>query len=218
MFDSGINAIAVAPNPEVARELRTDVLPHALLCGEVGGLPPEGFDYGNSPIEFACLPLSGREAILATSNGTRALHAVSAAPAVFVGCLRNRAAVAQAAFTAARLHAGGVLVLCAGNDYGATFSLDDAVTAGAIADAAQSLCMGSGEQPELTDAALAALRLFASYGQPESAFREGMHGRTLQRLGFEEDLRFCSLLDQSTMVPFLAQESGGLLMLRVGSG
>ena len=70
MFEQGVEAVAIGANPEIAHAIRSQVLPEALLCGEVGGLPPEGFDYGNSPIEFSRLDLSGRQVVLATSNGT----------------------------------------------------------------------------------------------------------------------------------------------------
>src|SRR5579885_499462 len=70
-----------------------------LLCGEVGGLPPAGFDYGNSPEEFARLDLAGRSAVLFTSNGTKALVRVAVSPAVFAGSLLNVTAAMNAALT-----------------------------------------------------------------------------------------------------------------------
>jgi 2-phosphosulfolactate phosphatase len=218
MFESGVKEVAVAANPEIAHALRTEVLPDALLCGEVGGLPPEGFDYGNSPLEFSRLDLRGRRAVLATSNGTRALHAVAHAPAVLVGCLLNRAAVAEAAIEAAFEAGVGVTVVCAGNDYGATYSLDDAMTAGAIVSTLHRAGRTEGPEQELSDAALTSLRLFEVYERDlAQAFREGVHGRGLQRLGFGEDLDFCAQIDRSRSVPFLAREAGNLLMLRLRS-
>ena len=137
---------------------------------------------------------------------------------MLVGCLLNRAAVAAAARSAAEENGTGVTVVCAGNDYGATFSLDDSMTAGAIvASVRESLEQG---QPnggaELTDAAVAAERLFQSY-QPElvQAFLDGSHGRVLQRIGFSDDLLFCATLDRSAAVPVLAEEAGNLLVLRL---
>ncbi len=214
MFDRGVASIAVAPTPENARQIRSARLPQALLCGEVGGLPPPGFDYGNSPLEFSRLHLTGKQAILATSNGTRALHAVAGSPAVFVGCLRNRQAVAAAAFAAAQSAASNVLIVCAGNSYGATFSLDDALTAGAIVEAVRDGCTASGLDADLTDAALTATLLQAAYPRAEQAFSLTSHGRSLLALGFGDDLRFCSELDQTASVPALSQEADGLLTLR----
>jgi len=103
-----------------------DVVTHAGAA--LGGLPPEGFDYGNSPTEFARLDLTGCQLVIATSNGTRALHAVAGAPAAYAGCLLNRSAVCEAAVDAAFQWVAGLCVVCAGNDYGRAFSLDDAGT------------------------------------------------------------------------------------------
>src|SRR5215218_9656692 len=92
----GASRVIVAGTIDEARGLREE-LPDALLCGEVGGLPPKGFDHGNSPVEFEGLDLAGRTLVLATSNGTRALAALDTAPAVYVGSLLNRTACVEAA-------------------------------------------------------------------------------------------------------------------------
>jgi len=131
MFDQGAARVLAASSIEQARE-GARLAPGRLLCGERNVQRIPGFDYGNSPTEFSRLDLLGRTAVIATSNGTRALHAVAQAPAVFVGCLLNRVAVCDAAIVAARRHDAGIAIVCAGNNYGATFSIDDAVTAGAL--------------------------------------------------------------------------------------
>jgi 2-phosphosulfolactate phosphatase len=214
MFDRGIESIAVAPTPEAAREVHQSRLPGAFLCGEVGGLPPVGFDFGNSPLEFSQLDLSGRQAIMATSNGTRALHAVAAAPAVFVGCLRNRAAVADCALGIAGRLPCDVVVVCAGNSYGATFSLDDAIAAGAIVQRLLASGSGATKLAALSDAALAALMLHEARPNAASVFAETAHGQTLLALGFGADLNYAAELDRSAAVPALVQERDGLLTLR----
>lgn len=59
--------------------------PGALVCGEVGGIPPEGFDFGNSPTITNTLDLTGRVVVQRTGAGTqgvarsvRASHMVAA--------------------------------------------------------------------------------------------------------------------------------------------
>ncbi|MGI8553395.1 MAG: 2-phosphosulfolactate phosphatase, partial [Dehalococcoidia bacterium] len=200
LFDRGIESIAVAPDPATAMTLRSQVLPQALLCGEIGGLPPDGFDYGNSPVEFSRLDLRGRQAILSTSNGTRALHALVRTPEVFVGCLLNRSAVCLKAFAVARRLGTGITVVCAGNDLGTAFSLDDCFTAGALVAFLQSCQDGEESEPAfiLTDAARAAFQLYDAYrGDALTAFREALHGRALEELGFAADLARCSEMDRS---------------------
>jgi 2-phosphosulfolactate phosphatase len=56
-----------------------------VLCGEHQGRRPEGFDFGNSPVAFQQQRFDGKSAVLCTTNGTVALHAVHRAHAVLIG-------------------------------------------------------------------------------------------------------------------------------------
>ena len=44
--------------------------PDALLCGERMGKRVDGFDLGNSPLEYSPEVVSGRTLIMSTTNGT----------------------------------------------------------------------------------------------------------------------------------------------------
>jgi 2-phosphosulfolactate phosphatase len=45
--------------------------PGALACGEVDGIPPEGFDFGNSPSQVLTLDLDGKTVVQRTGAGTQ---------------------------------------------------------------------------------------------------------------------------------------------------
>ena len=137
LLERGASPVIAAAGIDYALALHGR-LPDYLLCGERGGLPPRGFDYGNSPAKFSRLALVGRGAILATSNGTRLLAELADAPAVIVGCLLNRTAAAGAAIAIARERDLDVAVVCSAAYGGTTFVLEDALGAGAIVDAALS--------------------------------------------------------------------------------
>ena len=47
--------------------------PNSLACGEEGGLPPEGFDFGNSPSQTNTLDLNGRVIAQRTGAGTQGI-------------------------------------------------------------------------------------------------------------------------------------------------
>jgi 2-phosphosulfolactate phosphatase len=202
--------VIAAEDIEVARALH-DRLPEYLLCGERDGLPPPGFDHGNSPAEFSRMALSGSGAILATSNGTRLLVQLADAPAVLVGCLLNRTAVAQVALDLAREHELGIELVCSAAYGGTTFVLEDALGAGAIVDAAMTVTpsLGAG------DAARFAQDAFLS-AKPrlQDAVASAYHARELTDAGFGEDVAFCARLDASQAVPLLARGEDGLLVLR----
>jgi 2-phosphosulfolactate phosphatase len=77
-FARGAKKIYPVSTVEEALRLKAEI-PNSLACGEVGGVPPEGFDFGNSPTQTNTLELHGRALIQRTSAGTqgivRSLHA-----------------------------------------------------------------------------------------------------------------------------------------------
>ncbi len=213
----GVPEIVVVPELEQAHALKraaeADVLrgESPLLCGEVRGLPPEGFDYGNSPEEFSRVEIDGRGVVLFTSNGTRALvHAVSS-PVVLVGALLNRTAVVQAALVLASDDLN-LTIICSGTDLGTAYCLEDAFCAGALV--ATCLEMGS-PGLQLGDGAQTALRLYESFnGDAKSAFATAEHGGLLQRIGLGADLEFCAGEDRYNVAPRVERRNGQVVVIR----
>jgi len=214
LFARGVDEIAVTASVEEGLALKAERLPDRLLCGEAGGLPPEGFDYGNSPAEFSRLDLRGRRVIIATSNGTRALVRAADAPAVFTGSLLNLTAVCRAAAAEAAQLGLGLTFLCAGTDLARSFSLEDTAVCGAMVEAVVVNHEGRIEELKLTDSAMAAYRLFRSYSSPRLIFGEAMHGQALVGIGLAADLDFCSQIDLYGVTPRLHRAGDGLLLLR----
>ena len=69
-FAAGAESILLVSTVEEAFQLKQDY-PAALLIGEQDGLPIDGFDFGNSPVPFVMLDLTGRIIIQRTSAGTQ---------------------------------------------------------------------------------------------------------------------------------------------------
>jgi 2-phosphosulfolactate phosphatase len=210
LLERGCEAVVAATDIAEARKLHR-AAPGFLLCGEADGLPPEGFDYGNSPVEFSRLDLAGKSAILATSNGTRVLAALAAqSPAVLVGCLLNGTAVARAALAIARARGLDVTVVCSAAYGGSVIVLEDALGAGAIVDAALVI------DPALfaSDSARFALDGFAiSRARIGEAVRSAYHAQELVNVGLGDDVAYCGQLDTSAVAPLLEREDG-MLKLR----
>jgi 2-phosphosulfolactate phosphatase len=192
----GAAAPSAAPRPG-GRRSRT-ATGEVRTAGEQGGLAPEGFEFGNSPAAFARADVSGSRIVMATTNGTRALHAVREAPIVLAGCLRNRRAAARAAVDAAIQGGLDVIVVCAGRE--GRFSLDDAYTAGAITDAVVD-CLVDRIPCRPTDAVLAAGALYRSWPDAATLFRLTAAGRNVLAIGLAEDLGYCAASDCSELVP-----------------
>lgn len=209
LLERGSAAVIPAAGVDGARELR-ERLPGHLLCGESDGLPPEGFDYGNSPAQFAAVDVNGRSAILATSNGTRILNDLAAAPAVLVGALLNREAVARAMLALAAERGRDAAVVCAAAPSGRSVALEDALGGGAIAEAALRLDASL----QATDAALFARDAFlAARSDLAGTLAAARHGAELIEAGFAADVERCARLDVSTVVPLLKRDGEGLLRL-----
>lgn len=203
MFDGGLIRAIIADTLRDARAL--SLRNFSLLCGEAKALPLAGFDHGNSPVEFAEAALRGKSAVLWTTNGTRAIAAAQVAPVVVAAALRNRRAASRRLLEEATKRHTGVALVCAGLDRGATFSLEDTVTAGAMVEAMRE----ADPSLELADSAWAALHLWRFYrGDASRAFRHAAHGRALRSMGFERDLDFSAELDVSEAVPVLYMEDG----------
>ena len=71
-FSRGAKEIYPVSTVEEALKFKAET-PNSLACGEVGGLPPEGFDFGNSPTQTTELDLNGRIIVQRTGAGTQGI-------------------------------------------------------------------------------------------------------------------------------------------------
>src|SRR6185437_11298675 len=113
MFDRGARRICAAGTIEQARAAHA-LYPERLLCGERNVKPLPGFDYGNSPVQFAAADLRTRELIMTTTNGTRAFHACPSSSLRLAGCLYNASAVADKALELASERQVNLHLVCSG--------------------------------------------------------------------------------------------------------
>lgn len=175
--------------------------PEALLFGERGGLPPEGFDAGNSPRETAIA--TGRRVIFTTTNGARCLVAARGAAAVYFGTTTNAAAVARLALG----HARGVVLIPAG--------LEGAAPEAATEDRAAAVCIASLAGVEIGEGA-AVFEAYRGCVSPEGlaeVFQTAPHAANLRAVGLAEDLDYCAQVDLTDAVPWVSayEEVGGVV-------
>jgi 2-phosphosulfolactate phosphatase len=207
MFDQGAARVLVAGSIEQAREAAQKV-PGRLLCGERNVQRIPGFDYGNSPVQYSQLDLSGRELIMTTTNGTRAFYACPEQAPRLAGSFYNARAVTARALTLAKTRECDIHIVCSGeSDY---FGLDDAVCAGYLALELQR------QQPGilLWDSAGAAIALYEAFKPPRvldfcSAARAVVEG------GLPDDPPFCMRTSVSNSVPVVVgrEAETGLLVI-----
>jgi len=191
--------IAVRPCLEVdeARELAGKMpAGKVLLGGERGGVPPPGFDLGNSPSEYTAKVCCGTTLVLTTTNGSRAYFRAAEAERVLVAGFVNYSAVCEQLLQDYR----PVHMICAGTD--GEISLEDTLLAGALVD---FVCDVS--DARLNDSARLAWDCFENHGQVLlGAMQVGKGGTHLQRLGLAEDIQAAAQIDQFNLVPELRRD------------
>lgn len=165
-----------------------------ILAGERRGLKPEGFDLGNSPLEFSPETIKGRHVILTTTSGTMAISLAKNGRWTLIGALLNAKAVAEAAMKIAEKEQIGISLVLAGKK--GRFSLEDFICAGAIVGSLPT------EKVKHSDAALAASLAFQQASESISrTVQIGDHAQFLKSVGFGADIKFCCRLDAFGIVP-----------------
>jgi 2-phosphosulfolactate phosphatase len=71
-FSRGAREIYPVSGVEEALGLKAQI-PNSLVCGEVGGVQPEGFDFGNSPTQTKELDLTDKVIVQRTGAGTQGI-------------------------------------------------------------------------------------------------------------------------------------------------
>lgn len=208
MFDQGARRVLAAQTLEQAREAIQKV-PDRLLCGERYAKTPSGFDYNNSPAQFAQIDLSGRDLILTTSNGTRALFACPEQSTRLAGSFYNAQAVVSDALTLAQERDCNISMVCAG-EYG-YFSLEDTACAGYLA----LELLRQHPSCQVRDSVHAAIALHESYPAPR-LLEHAQSADHLRASGQERDLEFCIRKNASDCVPAIVgiEAETGLLVLK----
>lgn len=172
-----------------------------LVGGERGGVKIDGFDLGNSPLEYTREAVGGKTVLFTTTNGTRALLAAALAERIYVGAFANLAAVADRLAT----DPGDVHLVCAGTDGQVT--LEDTLCAGAIAIAVMKRV--SSAQPANDEATIAcgladAWNVQGVEVSRLKGLRASLGGRNLVELGYDRDIELAARIDSAPVVPVFA--------------
>jgi len=163
----------------------------ALLFGERDGVALPGFDGGNSPLEVRSERVAGRDAVLCTSNGSRAVEGCGSVR-VLLGGVVNAGAVAR---RLRDLAPPRVRLVCAGTD--GHVSCDDAAGAACVVRSLTSSVAGLA----CDDAAHLVLQALTGAGSAAALVGRAGHASTLVRLGFGDDVAFAARDDAFDVVP-----------------
>lgn len=177
-----------------------------LRGGERNGKMIQGFNLGNSPLEYTEPTVKGKSIIFCTTNGSVAMYKSRFALHLAVGSFVNMSRVIEFI----KEVGSDFLLICSGRANAfSNFSLEDAVCAGMMV---HSLEGGQGSPLELTDSALAAQALYKTYGRSLlKMMKNAEHGRYLIEIGFLEDIKIAATVDSYPVLPVLG---GNVIKLR----
>lgn len=198
-LENGVREVVPVKTIEEAQSLYSQFDASMVLRGgERHAVRIEGFDFGNSPLEYTRERVGDKTLILTTTNGTNAINNVKGADEVVLACFRNAEAVVN--YVIERLTQGDsrdVTIVCAGTE--GRFSLDDGLCAGMLIDLLQQKA-----QVELDD-----LGILVSHYYNENksnllgALLGCFHLKRLCSLGFADDVGFCLEANSVATVPVL---------------
>ncbi|MBC6424048.1 MAG: 2-phosphosulfolactate phosphatase family protein [Hormoscilla sp. SP12CHS1] len=206
-LDAGAEAVQVFSDIDKLMQVSAKWPPDKRLrAGERGGAKVEDCDLGNSPLD--CIPavVQGRRLFISTTNGTRALQRIQKAKVVLTAALINRQAVVQYLMT----HQPETLWIV-GSGWQGSYSLEDTVCAGAIAQNLLAELTWSAPISEVNDEVHAAIALYRqSQEQLLELMQQASHGKRLIGLNCYEDLKYCAQLDILNVLPI--QREPGVLV------
>lgn len=163
------------------------------LGGERGGKKIEGYHMGNSPLEYTRESVEGRDVILNTTNGTKALTRARAAKHLLAGSLLNASRLIEFVREAGI----DVTIICAGRQD--RLALEDTLCAGLLLDR-----LWDGAEPDvISDAAHTAYTQYRhDRNDLDALLRRCNHARYLVESGFGDDVDYCLQVDALPVLPY----------------
>lgn len=177
-----------------------------IRIGERGGKKVDGCDEGNSPLALTPAVVKDKRIFISTTNGTRSLERVAEAKAVLAGALINRQAVVNYLLT---IQPTSVCIV--GSGWEGSFSLEDTVCAGAIADGLIKELGYPVNEIAGNDEVYAAIALYLQWeNNLYELLCRSTHGQRLLGLECLDDLKYCSQTDILDVLP--KQKEPGVLV------
>lgn len=191
---NGAREVIPAPDIENATKISANLSSDSrLLGGERQGKKIDGFDLGNSPLEYTPEKIGGKTIVFTSTNGSETAYKCRYASMALIGAFVNVSSVVQSI-----VDVGGTWTIICSGQQGA-FSIEDATCAGMIISKIQAAL-----EVETDDAGLTALILYKNFKRSiVGMLRRSTHGRYLASIGFSEDLKFCAAVDSVPIVPTL---------------
>ncbi len=183
LLGQGVKGVIPVSKLKDAYELKR-LHPSHLLVGERKGIPPEGFDYGNSPVEVASMNLQGKTAIITTSAGSQGIVNAKNSKTILIGSFANASALSKYIISQ---KPGKVSLVAIGYD-ASEKAQEDELCADYLR---KDLLGGTPDFDEMRKAILSSKR-----------------ADRMRRLGQGRDLEFALRLDINSIIPVFDKQAG----------
>lgn len=188
-FANGVSSIIPVATIDEARAYKEKGY---LVGAERKGKIVDGFDFGNSPYSYMNNNLKGKEIVLSTTNGTKAIHLAKSAETVVIGAFTNLDALCAWLEKQDR----NILCLCSGWEN--KFNLEDTICAGAISE----YLINTGRYTSDEDSSIAAKYLYLSAKDNYLGYlKSSSHRRRLKHLNLNEDIKYCLTPNTCNVIP-----------------
>lgn len=210
-FELGGTELYPVKSPDAARSLVLDLKERGsspLLMGEVNGIPPEGFDLGNSPVELNYELIQEHYCgVMSTTNGTVALNEayLTGSPVIAVS-FRNLSACLDYALKIGER----IGILCSGRKKRPSW--EDTLCAGALLEN-----LNSRGKVIMSDSAKIALTVWQNEKNKTliSSVEKSEHADYLKHIGYGRDIIFACEVDAATVVPVLEKKNRNLVLKNI---
>ena len=216
-MENGANSIWPVDSVQKAAQAGSSFL----TAGERNGEKVEGFDLGNSPQEFTEEVVKGRDIVMTTTNGTRAIALSEGAKNIYISSYRNVSAMIKELVEQPE----DVVLFCSG--WKDQVNLEDALFAGEVINGLQRSAVsgqrsaGSGQPtavigqptadgrqpiaadlgPLFNDSSILAHQLFLQVnGNEEEFLQQASHVQRFKSLHIESDLEVCLKRDTGDFI------------------
>lgn len=169
---------------------RCENLKNIIKCGERNALKIEGFDLGNSPLEFTKEIVFGKDIYMSTTNGTKAIENSLGAHKILICSFLNIQSIVEKILS----YNKDITIICSGTN--GKFSIDDALCAGMIIKR-----LKKSTSVEMNDILLSLIRISESHDTIPEILKECYHYQLLLSLGFEKDMEHIFSVDKYSIVP-----------------
>ena len=193
IYNNAKGVIPVASTADANKIIQSLNSTDYLLCGERDGVKIEGYDLGNSPLDYTPDTVGGKTIIINTTNGTKALMRCSPAAEVMIGCFLN-----MNSLTEILRQKEEVVLICSG--WRGRLSFEDLLCAGNIIyELTEGVLPGNAR-----DGAKVAVALYEKFGKDlEGAVRNSNHASRLKGIVEVEDISFCCNVNTMDVLPIM---------------